>query len=205
MINGKMIFNRSISKEKVSYFRKKIEDNLIGYSISTENKTYCNPVGYYHLRKYFGLHLNDEISEDYMKEIGYYHISEYNNIDSIYKIATFSDNNELINILKDYILDDFVNYFSYENYIDNIYMTELLPKEVNKALGVHKVIEYYNGDINDSFCIGDTNNDLEMVKECKIGVSMGNGIQALKDVADYTTTNILEDGLYNAFKHFNII
>lgn len=34
---------------------------------------------------------------------------------------------------------------------------------------------------------------------------MGNAKEGLKAIADYITTNLMEDGIYNAFKHFGLI
>ena len=53
--------------------------------------------------------------------------------------------------------------------------------------------------------IGDGENDLEMLKQCKNSVAMGNAINEVKEIASYITSDINEDGIYNAFKKFNII
>ena len=47
--------------------------------------------------------------------------------------------------------------------------------------------------------------DIEMIEMCKIGVAMGNALGRLKEVADYVTDDIDNDGVYNALKHFEII
>ena len=44
-----------------------------------------------------------------------------------------------------------------------------------------------------------------MIKHCGIGVCMGNGTDEVKAAADYVTTDIDDDGIYNACKHFNLI
>ena len=48
-------------------------------------------------------------------------------------------------------------------------------------------------------------NDMDMVEFCDLGVAMGNALPELKEVADYITTDILEDGIYNAFKYSGVI
>ena len=52
---------------------------------------------------------------------------------------------------------------------------------------------------------GDGGNDLSMLKHVHIGVAMGNAKDYVKDVADYVTDSVDEDGIYNALKHFNIL
>ena len=44
-----------------------------------------------------------------------------------------------------------------------------------------------------------------MLQYCKIGIVMGNGLEEVKKIADYVTTDILEDGIYHAFEHFGLI
>ena len=52
---------------------------------------------------------------------------------------------------------------------------------------------------------GDGENDLEMLKAVKVGVAMGNGEEHVKQIADYVTTDINKDGIYNASMHYKLI
>ena len=42
---------------------------------------------------------------------------------------------------------------------------------------------------------GDDINDIELIKECGIGVAMGNAVANVKDVANYITSSNEEDGI----------
>ncbi len=53
--------------------------------------------------------------------------------------------------------------------------------------------------------VGDSENDITMLKEADISIAMGNGNDHVKKISNYITTNIDEDGLKNAFKHFGLI
>ena len=44
-----------------------------------------------------------------------------------------------------------------------------------------------------------------MIKAAGIGVAMGNAKPGTKAVADYVTTSVDDDGVYNACKHFGLI
>jgi hydroxymethylpyrimidine pyrophosphatase-like HAD family hydrolase len=44
-----------------------------------------------------------------------------------------------------------------------------------------------------------------MIKAAGIGVAMGNALESLKREADYTTTSVDEDGVFNALLHFGMI
>ncbi|MBR0386053.1 MAG: HAD hydrolase family protein [Erysipelotrichaceae bacterium] len=83
--------------------------------------------------------------------------------------------------------------------------SDLLLYGVTKQVGFRKLLEYY--DILPQQCIafGDNNNDAEIVGYAGTGVCMGNGAQVLKDIADYVTTDIDDDGIRNALQHFELI
>ena len=48
-------------------------------------------------------------------------------------------------------------------------------------------------------------NDLEIIEAAGVGIAMGNAVQELKEAADYVTSDIGEDGIYKACKHFHLI
>ena len=52
---------------------------------------------------------------------------------------------------------------------------------------------------------GDGGNDVEMLEFAKIGVAMGNASDDVKSIADYVTTDVDNDGILNALKHFNVL
>ena len=52
---------------------------------------------------------------------------------------------------------------------------------------------------------GDGNNDEEMLKYVSIGVAMGNAKDEVKEIADYVTTDLYNDGIYNAMKYYSLI
>ena len=83
--------------------------------------------------------------------------------------------------------------------------TDIIPLEGGKDVGIDKVLEKLGIDISETMAFGDGGNDLSMLKHVHIGVAMGNAKDYVKDVADYVTDSVDEDGIYNALKHFNIL
>lgn len=79
------------------------------------------------------------------------------------------------------------------------------PKCNGKNVGIDKIIEYYSIDLSETIAFGDGGNDISMIKHAAIGVAMGNANDDVKEVADYVTDSVDEDGIYNALKHFNLI
>jgi hydroxymethylpyrimidine pyrophosphatase-like HAD family hydrolase len=53
--------------------------------------------------------------------------------------------------------------------------------------------------------LGDAPNDMEMLEFAGISVAMGNGKEEVKQVADYVTATVDEDGWSKAVKHFGLI
>lgn len=75
----------------------------------------------------------------------------------------------------------------------------------DKSRGIKRMVEHLGGDIKDVVVFGDEKNDLSMFVSDWTCIAMGNGIQALKDKADYVTTNAEKDGIYNACLHYGWI
>lgn len=50
--------------------------------------------------------------------------------------------------------------------------------------------------------IGDNHNDLELIKTAGLGVVMGNGVEALKSIADYTTETNNDEGVLHVLNKF---
>src|SRR5690625_715268 len=85
------------------------------------------------------------------------------------------------------------------------YAIDILPKGGSKAVGINKVMEALNLDHENSYAIGDGMNDFEMFQEVGTSIAMGNAVKPLKEIADYVTDSVDEDGVINAFKKFALI
>ena len=82
---------------------------------------------------------------------------------------------------------------------------DITAKGNTKQKGMEHILEYFNIDVSETMAFGDGGNDIPMLKYAAIGVAMGNANDEVKDIADYVTTSVDEDGIENALKHFNII
>ena len=76
---------------------------------------------------------------------------------------------------------------------------------VNKGTAIERFMEHIGAPISDSIAFGDSGNDLEMMHCAGIAVAMGNATDPIKKVADYVTTAVDKDGIYNAFVHLGLI
>lgn len=82
------------------------------------------------------------------------------------------------------------------------YSIEIGPKGVSKGNAVKELANYLNIDLKDVICIGDNENDIEMIKCAGLGIAMGNGVDNLKEVADYITDSNINSGVGKAIKKF---
>lgn len=82
---------------------------------------------------------------------------------------------------------------------------EMSVPGINKSTSIHLLLDYLKADIADTYAVGDGMNDAQMLECVHTGIAMGNAKEGLKAIADYITTDLMDDGIYNAFKHFGLI
>lgn len=82
---------------------------------------------------------------------------------------------------------------------------EMVIPGTSKAEGIEKACKYLNISREDTFAVGDSFNDVEMIQYAAVGIAMGNSRGDLKELADYVTTDIWDDGIKNAMEHFGLI
>ncbi|MGL5821338.1 MAG: Cof-type HAD-IIB family hydrolase [Sarcina sp.] len=64
---------------------------------------------------------------------------------------------------------------------------EVMPAGTSKGSAVEKLAETLGIKREEVICIGDSENDLSMIKYAGLGVAMGNAIDVIKENADYVT------------------
>jgi Cof subfamily protein (haloacid dehalogenase superfamily) len=82
---------------------------------------------------------------------------------------------------------------------------DITVKGVDKSVGVQKIADYFGFAREEVMAIGDGGNDISMIKYAGVGVAMSNASEDVKQVADYVTTAVDEDGIGEALRYFEII
>lgn len=124
-------------------------------------------------------------------------------------------------IVKPYANDDVLNILLYApNYQDTAELMEILDGiswvdhgpvleinagQIDKSDGIAALASHWNLSMDEIMSFGDGANDVQLVKNCGIGVAMGNGCDEVKNAADFVTKRIEEDGIAFALKHFGLI
>ena len=75
------------------------------------------------------------------------------------------------------------------------FFIEVMPKGVDKAASLEKLLEILEMKVDDMVCCGDGFNDISMIRYAGVGVAMANATEAVKEAADYITLSNDEDGL----------
>lgn len=52
---------------------------------------------------------------------------------------------------------------------------------------------------------GDGENDIEMLQAVKYGIAMGNANYSLKQIAEFVTLDVDNDGIVHALKKYNLL
>lgn len=79
---------------------------------------------------------------------------------------------------------------------------EVMNKGVSKGSAVKILADYYGINSEQVICIGDSENDLSMIKFAGLGVAMGNADEDVKEAAKYITDSNNCDGVAKAIEKF---
>lgn len=82
---------------------------------------------------------------------------------------------------------------------------DIIPANGGKGIGIQKILNHFGFSADEAMAFGDGGNDKDMLETVGCGVAMGNAIEDVKQVADYITKPVSQDGVYWALKHFNLI
>lgn len=194
--NGKLLFykrlDNELAKKTVTYLQKKKytvvlegKDNMYADADTFTNG--ANNAYYQKLKRELGVHLCS-LSDNW----GNWEISKMSASITGCSDADFKELVELFDA-------------DYNELLHGRQVAELVPKGFSKATGIQKACELYGIAREDTYAIGDSANDVEMLKFAGTGIAMGNGTQEAFAAADYVTDTLFEDGVYHALEHFGLL
>lgn len=100
-----------------------------------------------------------------------------------------------LNELTNYLNDLHTETIDHRNWGEPFHIIEITNKQVNKAIALKKVADYYNIPRERIMAFGDERNDLHMIEYAGIGVAMENAVDDLKVIANHVTKSNEEDGV----------
>ncbi len=198
-MNGCQTINLDTNEK---YFSKTIPSDLIGeisdvldsygvfYEAYNSSKVLCN-------HKSFSEMGSTGISEEYIKKFKnrltvVNDVREYKNEIIKFFIAN-TDRNKLDELKKALSVTDAVSVLSSkDNFI------EIVPAGCNKAVGLEILCKKLSVDPQELLCIGDSENDIEMLQFCGVGIAVSNAFDEVKQLSKYTVSSNDENGVAEA-------
>lgn len=84
-------------------------------------------------------------------------------------------------------------------------MLEITRRGYSKESGLKQMIALLGISLEDCYAIGDSTNDLPMLRSVAHSVAMGNAPGEVKETAEYVTRTLHEDGIEAALRHYHLI
>lgn len=203
-LDGKVVFNRSMTPEMNRKLLDYFEPKKMSIFLETDDELYINDIGLDYVGKYIDWCKENDVPYD--KEL-FSLLKSYSGIEHPEQLGI----KKLLFVTEDYTLEQVKADMSAEfTVVDSGirlpgHSGELSEPGMNKGKGIEFLLDYYNAKLDDTIGVGDGENDTEMLKFCNVGIAMGNATDNLKKIADYITTDVNDDGLYNAFVHYGLI
>lgn len=82
---------------------------------------------------------------------------------------------------------------------------DVMAKGEGKADGIRATMEHYGLKPEETMAFGDGENDLTMMALVGTAVAMGGADERVKELADYVTATVEDEGISQALRHFGIL
>lgn len=196
MINKeKPIYTKGIEDKKIKELINFSENNELSYQFYDVDTYYSNrirPERFNHLKKdsQYGMNyqVNFSFSTNPLKELN-------NRKNTALKFQIFPDvekKEEKIMVLEKVKELDLYATSSNDKVI------EIMEKDVNKFNGISEIGSFLGINKNEIAAIGDQDNDIPMLENSILSFAMGNSIEKVKEVCDYTVSTNENFGLVEA-------
>lgn len=80
------------------------------------------------------------------------------------------------------------------------FMFDVFNSGNDKSVGIELMMKHVNFTWKDTIAFGDSTNDIHMLQKADIGVAMGGATDYVKSFANFSTTSVYENGIYNGLK-----
>ena len=193
-VEGKVIENTSMTKEESDRIISILEENNIKFSAETDKAVYNSGETQEFLKNVF-----ISLGRDVKTDMFYNLMTRTENFDSIEGInkILYYDTDITVDEMRQRLGDRYTIIPSTIKEFGNN-GGEINIKDVTKARGIEKILEYFGGSAEDTAAVGDSDNDIEMLKIANTAVAMGNSSKNLIKYADFVTDDVNEDGLSKA-------
>lgn len=191
VINNKQVLFKPLEKRDIQFIQHIAKDS--GFSLEGSKMTFTNEKNRERMLQF---HTDNRMGNRFLSfpDISTLNDSDY---EQVMKVSIHFDSLTQ----KEEILKQIPEHLTFTNFLH--LGGEITHTEYNKATAIQFVKDYYNEEY-ETVAIGDSENDLPMLEYADISIVMGNGVESVKEKADYVTDRIDNDGLYKAFKYLKL-
>ena len=204
-VEKKRIYDRPMPNEDVKMLGRFLESYNMGWTKEGQAGAYCNETAYEFLLPYFaGGQAARSVMVQQSMGNGCYPADYMDPDEKIYKVCGFTNKSGTdFERMKREVPDPYsVLVTMHDGRGEGC---EITDSHITKATGIKRVMDYYGAAMEDAVAIGDSENDIPMLEACGMGIAMGNAFASVKQIADWTTTDILDDGIWHAFEHIGVL
>lgn len=186
--NKKTIYSAPLTAEEVAYIMEVIGEAEVTYQFFLNNESYLSiepeELAYYHMDRSADIYnttaiFKKDLIETYKK-----------NPVPVEKVNLYfhkeSERERVWNILKE-------SNFVITSSLDSI--LEISSPTANKGIGLNALCDYLHLNVENVIAVGDSDNDIDLLKTAGIPVAMGNALPELKAIAKEITKDCDNDGV----------
>ncbi|MDD6524629.1 MAG: Cof-type HAD-IIB family hydrolase [Firmicutes bacterium] len=203
--NNKILRNLCFSIAEIDELLAFFNANDIACSLESANGLYVNNKYHQHIEKMAKDHNLFETQEFYDFSAITNDVTPGMHYDNISKISFMASEEQFAKLKALYNTKYDIIDSSLPDFKTDIIHGEICLKNINKASAMDIILQEFNIQDIKTFALGDSENDLEMIRHADIGIAMGNANDKVKKAADYISDHVNNDGFYQAFKHFELI
>ena len=205
-VKGQLIESHVIEKQKVIELDQELDQLAFGVVLEGPCIGFCNALAIKHfevINKNYTLQ-SDEQGMNLHHDL-YLPIKDFSLYNYDINKLTFYANDEIA--LKPWMnkYSELYEFSQHKTDANGYTCYECCLKGINKGRAMKVLVNYYQASLSDTYAYGDSMNDYSMILQAHVGVAMGNGVEALKQVADVVCGKVSEDGLYLSFKTLGLI
>lgn len=181
-----VLYDHPLSREEIQNIKEKLDQIHAGYTF------FSNDAGYYGG--------NEKGYEDMC--IGWdpgFIQKDFNEKEKIYNFDVWYENDEMKKKVEEALPGFILNPHG------PMHSADVTIPGVDKGTALKAVADKLHVSIEDTYAFGDGLNDACMLEAAGHGIAMGNAVTSLKEKAEYVTTDIDDNGVWNGLKHYHLI
>ena len=206
MAGDEVIYNRPMTGEEQELAMTSLKDAGVFRTIECKDGSYTDEGFREFLKNHAGEGANSELlrwREQIESSLNILPMASYDGAPA-YKLVFMSDSIERLEKPRE-VLSELFNIVIQEPDRFGFINGEMQPKDFDKGTGCRLALKHLGIGIEDSIGFGDSMNDLEMMQTVGYSICMGNGAQALKELAHEVCPGVTEDGMYKAFEKLGLL